>query len=188
MNTVQTAKSTLQKGFTLIELLVVLGILGILATALVATIDPFEQLKKANDANVKNAAVELANASLRYYTTHNAMPWHDPAVGGYSTCGTVSVISGSVDGAVNQGDGLTCINGLVADGELKTQFSTATTITSKLYLNGTAGQSVSVCYKPDSKSQQRDINTAYTENGAAGTTCKSFTPAGATDCYWCATL
>ena len=52
--TAQTNISKLQKGFTLIELLVVLGILGILATALVATIDPFEQLKKASDANVKN--------------------------------------------------------------------------------------------------------------------------------------
>ena len=44
-------------GFTLIELLVVIGILGILAAALVATIDPFEQLKKADDAKIKNIAV-----------------------------------------------------------------------------------------------------------------------------------
>src|SRR3970040_449139 len=63
------------QGFTLIELLVVIGILGILAAALVATIDPFEQLNKANDANSKNAAVEYLNANIRYYTTHNAMPW-----------------------------------------------------------------------------------------------------------------
>src|SRR5260221_10989419 len=63
------------KGFTLIELLVVIGILGILASALVATIDPFEQLNKAQDANIKNVAVEFLNANIRYYTTHNAMPW-----------------------------------------------------------------------------------------------------------------
>src|SRR4051812_6427183 len=74
-------------GFTLIELLVVIGILGILASALVATIDPFEQLKKANDSNRKNVAVEFLNATLRYYTTHNALPWDTVANGG-ANCNT----------------------------------------------------------------------------------------------------
>src|SRR6185503_6667683 len=68
-------KTQSSKGFTLIELLVVIGILGILATALVATIDPFEQLKKADDANVKNTAVEFTDANIRFYTTHNALAW-----------------------------------------------------------------------------------------------------------------
>ena len=71
-----------QKGFTLIELLVVIGILGVLATALVTTIDPFEQLRKAQDANVKNALVEYVNANLRYYTTHNNLPWGVTAASG----------------------------------------------------------------------------------------------------------
>ena len=62
-------------GFTLIELLVVIGILGVLAAALIATIDPFEQIKKAQDSNTKNAAVEFNDALLRYYATHNAFPW-----------------------------------------------------------------------------------------------------------------
>ena len=190
MNTVQTTKSTLQKGFTLIELLVVLGILGILATALVATIDPFEQLKKASDANIKNAAVEVANSALRYFTTHNAMPWHTVANGGVASCGTVGGTITPSSAATNMslaGSGLECLTGLINDGELKQQFTTATTITTKLFLTGTIGNDVKVCYKPDSKSQQRDVNTAYTFTGAAGTDCKS-TTGGATDCYWCATL
>src|SRR5450830_1024428 len=66
-----------KKGFTLIELLVVIGILGILAAALVATIDPVEQLNKATDANVKNTVVEYITANIRYFTTHQAMPWAD---------------------------------------------------------------------------------------------------------------
>jgi prepilin-type N-terminal cleavage/methylation domain-containing protein len=75
------------KGFTLIELLVVIGILGVLAAALVATIDPFEQLKKATDANVKNTAVEFIDANIRYFTTHNAMPWvNDPSCAGSNRC------------------------------------------------------------------------------------------------------
>src|SRR3990167_10859576 len=64
-----------QSGFTLIELLVVIGILGILVTALVATINPFEQIKKGDDAVLKNVAAEFQTATLRYYTTHGALPW-----------------------------------------------------------------------------------------------------------------
>ena len=142
-----------QAGFTLIELLVVLGILGILATALVATIDPFEQLKKANDSNVKNAAVELVNASLRYYTTHNDMPW---GTGGVTNCGTAGVISGAV---VNSGAGLACVNGLITDGELKDEFTAATSITALIYITGDTtnpSNHSTACYMPQSKSQQRD--------------------------------
>jgi prepilin-type N-terminal cleavage/methylation domain-containing protein len=174
------------KGFTLIELLVVLGILGILATALVATIDPFEQLKKANDSNVKNAAVELINASLRYYTTHNDMPW---GTAGVTNCGTAGVISGAV---IASGNGLNCVNGLITDGELKDEFTAATSITASVYVTGDTTQPsnhATACYQPQSKSQQRDANTIYTS--AAGsttnnTTCKA--KGGNANCYWCATL
>src|SRR6476619_6900438 len=75
-------KKSSSRGFTLIELLVVIGILGIMAAALVATIDPFEQLKKANDSDLQNEAVEFAGANVRYYTTHNALPWWTVANGG----------------------------------------------------------------------------------------------------------
>ena len=198
--TAQTNISKLQKGFTLIELLVVLGILGILATALVATIDPFEQLKKASDANVKNAAVELAEGSLRYYTTHNAMPWHPAANGGVAGCGGAGTGGITPQSATNQsvavsGHGLECVNGLISDGELKQEFTTATTITTKLYLIGAASDdatnpnSVKVCYQPQSKSQQRDVNTTYNYAGAdqsAANTCNS--DGGTTNCYWCAKL
>ena len=175
-----------QAGFTLIELLVVLGILGILATALVATIDPFEQLKKANDSNVKNAAVELVNASLRYYTTHNDMPW---GTGGVTNCGTAGVISGAV---VNSGAGLACVNGLITDGELKDEFTAATSITALIYITGDTtnpSNHSTACYMPQSKSQQRDANTIYTSGAGSttnNTTCKS--KGGNANCYWCATL
>lgn len=186
MITARSTISKLSKGFTLIELLVVLGILGILATALVATIDPFEQLKKANDSNVKNSAVELVNASLRYYTTHNDMPWG--TTNGVTSCGTTGAISAAV---INTGGGLTCVNGLITDGELKQQFTSATSITGSIYLNGTSGatsNTVTACYQPQSKSQQKDVNTKFNNDGTTATagSCKS--AGGATNCYWCATL
>jgi len=68
---------------------------GILAAALIATIDPFEQLNKAQDANVKNTLTEFINANIRYYTTHSALPWNDAnnsnAVGCTNLAGGVMV-------------------------------------------------------------------------------------------------
>lgn len=192
MITARSTKSTFQKGsacrqagFTLIELLVVLGILGILATALVATIDPFEQLKKASDANIKNSSVELVNASLRYYTTHNGLPWHTVANNGIANCGDVN---GAINSAIDVAPGATCVTGLIDDGELQTQFSSTTSITKEITLVGTASNTIRACYKPQSKSQQKDINTKYLAPGdaSANATCKS--QGGAVDCYWCAIL
>lgn len=181
-----------QKGFTLIELLVVIGILGILATALVTTIDPFEQLKKAQDANVKNALVEYVEANLRYYTTHNNLPWGSSVAGkhacpgatdtGFALAGTDNNLSNTVVGTGLAG----CIDTLIDDGELKSQFSNATGITKEI-ISGGSSNTVTACYKPQSKSQQRDTNTQYGANGAVTTTCKSM-PSGVNDCYWCTEL
>jgi prepilin-type N-terminal cleavage/methylation domain-containing protein len=178
----QGFRKTLNKGFTLIELLVVIGILGILAAALVATIDPFEQLNKANDANSKNAAVEFLNANIRYYTTHNAMPWDTTG----SDC-----LSGTTDlAAINLTSGAmysTCIPALVSEGELKAAFTTATSILGNLYANET-GDNITMCYKPKSKSQQRDANTRYNQDGTAHATCTGgpSNPTGpSATCYWC---
>ena len=73
------------KAFTLIELLIVIGVLGILAAGLLAAVDPFEQLKKARDANNRNAVIELHNAYTRYYATHGNLPW-DYVAGASAAC------------------------------------------------------------------------------------------------------
>src|SRR3990167_265507 len=80
----------LSQGFTLIELLIVIGVLGILASGLLAAVDPFEQLKKARDANNRNAAVETLNAMTRYYATHGYLPWWSGAT--IATCGTAATV------------------------------------------------------------------------------------------------
>lgn len=172
----------ISKGFTLIELLVVIGILGILATALIATIDPFEQLKKTNDANKKNAAVEVANAALRYYTSHSKMPWHS---GGVTNCsaGTAAVALAASDGTVDE-----CIQGLIDDGELKAQFGDAEFVQS-LYLRGSAtANSVSVCFVPESKSLYRDEASSYTQSGGDNSAACPWDGTGTNSCYWCAVL
>lgn len=171
---------TLRKnaGFTLIELLVVIGILGVLAAALIATIDPFEQLKKAQDTNVKNTTVEFVNASIRYYTTHNVLPWSDTTVVGCS--GGTNPTAMTLGGAAATG----CLNALVTDGELKPGFTTVTSILNQIVISGTTN-GVTACFDPQSKSQDRDLNTKYNSVGVATTGCVSQTAGGIITCYWC---
>ena len=156
-------------GFTLIELLVVIGILGVLAAALIATIDPFEQLKKSQDASTKNTLVEFVDANVRYYATHNIMPW---VSGGVTNCATSST-------SLAAASGLNCISGLIADGELKGSFSQATSILSNIRYFGdpSSNPGVTACFLPLSKSQKKDPNTIYNASGVS---------VGASGTYWCA--
>lgn len=176
-----SARKTSSKGFTLIELLVVIGILGILAAALIATIDPFEQLKKANDANIKNTSVEYVDAGIRFFTTHNQMMWEYD-----STCNGGSAPTSATLGSAGE---LGCLTDLVNDGEIKAAFTTATGILSSIIITG-GTDSVTACFLPTSKSGQRDQNARYTASGTLASPANSClgasSPAsGATACYWC---
>ncbi len=170
-----------QAGFTLIELLVVIGILGVLASALVATIDPFEQLNKAQDSNLKNASIEFLNANIRYFTTHNAMPWDTVADGGSACYASTDINSVALTSLP------TCMATLVSEGEIKQGFTTFSGLP-KLLVSEPNPQTdrqndIVVCFKPVSKSQQKIAETKYDEYGETGVNCKS--SGGTADCYWC---
>lgn len=181
--------SQASKGFTLIELLVVIGILGILASALVATIDPFEQLKKAQDANVKNTIAEYLNANIRYYTTHSAMPWNDIS-NTYQTACLSSAPGGAypftatstLTTAPSLGSMTPCLQALIGDGELKASFTNVTNVLSSIYVSGSTN-SVTACFIPASKSQRNDPNTKWIESGSA--TQNGCPSATASNCFWC---
>lgn len=175
-------------GFTLIELLVVIGILGILASALVATIDPFEQLNKAQDANLKNVTVEFLNANIRYYTTHNALPWDLVANGGADCRNGQATPDNPSQIALNTIN--TCLTTLVSEGEIKQGFTSFTGL-NKIFLTEPNPQTnnnneMVACFMPQSRSQQKDPNTKYTISGALAAVdfCKS-DPPGTNNCYWC---
>lgn len=195
-----------QKGFTLIELLVVIGILGILATGLLATIDPLEQFRKGSDSNERTTALELVNAFTRYYAVHNTFPW-DSAANGGAACGqgiptpgtwTAAVQTSAVTGnsAFNLGTP-GCLAQLVTEGELKTSFPAQYQILNKLWVADTTSgtsKSVTVCFHPDSKSDQAKPTTnfvgtttgpTYSGAGLQTTNTPTTTCTGATVCYEC---
>lgn len=181
--------------FTLIELLIVIGVLGILAAGLMAAVDPFEQLKKARDANNRNAVIELHNAFTRYYATHGGLPWDDTAAITYGTgaC-AVALFGGSRVGSsvqLSNAGMQDCILALEGDGELKAGFVNAvgTAQADKLYINSENTTSVSVCFPPEGKGLWRDTSTKYdlTAQDQSAGSCgpqKPVTPDNT--CFFCA--
>ncbi len=166
----------LSKGFTLIELLIVIGVLGILAAGLLAAVDPFEQLKKARDANNRNASVEVLNAMTRYYATHGYLPWQ-ALVGTIATCDNAVFddVSGSEAGyphavvkVAGGANAVTTVNDcitdtLLDDGELKAGFFSGLSTT--LYLGSGSKTAVIVCYSPEGKALRNDtVATAWSVN------------------------
>lgn len=172
------------KGFTLIELLVVIGILGILASALIATIDPFEQLKKANDANRKNILVEYLNADVRYYTTHTQFPWNDAT--NYVACYNGGTAPASAPlGGTGSTQMTNCIKALTDENELKQAFGSSTVLPDLFVTYNSGTNEIIGCFKPESKSQQKDINTKFNRDGTENTVKDCTSSAATNGCYWC---
>ena len=172
-----------KKGFTLIELLIVIALLGALAVGLLAALDPFEQLKKGTDTGVRNTVSEVQEAIIRYYALKNMMPWCASA----DACGGVTDPS---ETDLSTAPMASAISNLTSTGELKADFNTLAGQTlGKIFVTGdSTNNTVSVCFKPDSKAFKCDANTKYNQNGSlhTGTTCTdAATCASTTDCYWC---
>lgn len=181
--------------FTLIELLIVIGVLGILAAGLMAAVDPFEQLKKARDANNRNAVIELHNGFTRYYATHGGLPWDDTAAATFGSRGcVVGLFGGSRVGtsANLTNAGLAdCILALEGDGELKTGFVAAvgTAQAAKLYVNSENTTSVAVCFPPEGKGLWKDSSTKYdlTAQDQSAGACGPAKPVSPDNtCFFCA--
>lgn len=182
-------KNIYKKAFTLIELLIVIALLGALAVGLLAALDPFEQLKKGTDTGVRNTVSEYQGSIIRYYSLKNQMPW----------C-TNSDCTATVLGWVDDSDTMTLdsapmelvTDAIIDTGELKSDFeslATDATLSKITVFGNNTDSTVTVCYKPASKSFTNDPNTKFDpsngeENGNGGTCVADPDPATNT-CLWC---
>jgi len=151
-----------QSAFTLMELLIVIGVLGILAAGLLAAIDPFEQLKKARDANNRNASIELMNGFTRYYATHGEFPWNlvDVNAGCDAAAVPADTIPGPMAGGVVELQTIIpCVEALESDGELKADFSN--NVKTDIYVSSEDSSSIRVCFSPEGKALRNDVFTKW---------------------------
>lgn len=163
------------KGFTLIELLIVIALLGALAVGLLAALDPFEQLKKGTDTGTQNTVSEIQGAIIRYFSIKTNMPWCPTGVG---------CPADPTGNPLSEDPMKTALTEIISTGELKSDFaSLAANNLNKIFVTGSQTNStVTVCYKPTSKSFIANPNTKFTKDGAD--TCGTADPTHAT-CYWC---
>lgn len=163
------------KGFTLIELLIVIALLGALAVGLLAALDPFEQLKKGTDTGTQNTVSEVQGAIIRYFAIKTNMPWCPTGAGCPADPAGTALSAEPMAASITE---------IVSTGELKADFvSLAANNLSKIFVTGSqVGSTVTVCYKPTSKSFIANPNTKFTKEGVD--TCGTTDPTHAT-CYWC---
>lgn len=153
-------------GFTLMELLIVIGVLGILAAGLLAAIDPFEQLKKARDANNRNASVELLNGFTRYYASHGEFPWNLPGVNANCDSAAGDTVPGSISGGVVELQDIdACVDSIEADGELKVDFND--NVKTDIYVSSEDDTDIAVCFAPEGKALRNDTLTKWLFDGTS---------------------
>lgn len=173
-----------QTGFTLMELLIVIGVLGILASGLLAAIDPFEQLKKARDANNRNASIELLGAFTRYYATHGEFPWNLETPIDCDGDGTADKPKELATDSLEINEMPACITALESDGELKSDF--VKNVKAKVYVASDPSDKTDlhVCFAPEGKALRTDALTRWHVDAASPYNIVEDTDGGATaaDC------
>lgn len=192
-----------QLAFTMIELLIVIAILGILAVAVLAAINPVEQINRGRDTGSRSDAEQLLSAIDRFYAYKGYYPWttnpnNDSALPWRGVAGdaTISFTGGSIDAWPDDNLVTPCYvldkiaNGntdgsCVGTNEVKRSFVDKVTKTDYnhlyVYFSGDAGDSLYVCFKPQSGAMQEEAAARCVDTSGSGLPA-DFQPAAADVC------
>ncbi|MBU1034036.1 type II secretion system GspH family protein [Patescibacteria group bacterium] len=179
-----------QLAFTMIELLIVIAILGILAVAVLAAINPIEQINRGRDTGSRSDAEQLLSAIDRFYAYKGYYPWvsnpnNDAALvfRGVSLDTSITVDGGSIDAWADDSVDTPCYvldkiaNGntagtCVGTNEVKRSFvdKVIKTDYNHLYVfySGDPGESLYVCFKPQSGAMQEEAATRCIDEAGSG--------------------
>jgi len=169
-----------QLAFTMIELLIVIAILGILAVAVLAAINPVEQINRGRDTGTRSDAEQLLSAVDRFYAYKGYYPWQVSPNDGNDAQAWMAV--DSVAGWTDQGVTTECnvldklANGDDAncDGTNEVKRSFVTKITEDdynylyVYTRGQSGDSVYVCFEPQSEGFRDEASERCTDDQGSG--------------------
>jgi len=179
-----------QLAFTMIELLIVIAILGILAVAVLAAINPIEQINRGRDTGSRSDAEQLLSAIDRFYAYKGYYPWvsnpnNDAALvfRGVSLDTSITVDGGSIGAWADDSVDTPCYvldkiaNGntagtCVGTNEVKRSFvdKIIKTDYNHLYVfySGDPGESLYVCFKPQSGAMQEEAATRCVDEAGSG--------------------
>lgn len=178
-----------QMAFTMIELLIVIAILGILAVAVLAAINPVEQINRGRDTGSRSDAEQLLSAIDRFYAYKGYYPWvtnpnNDSALPWRGVAGdaTISFTGGTIEAWGDDASTPCYVLDKIANGnadescvgtnEVKRSFIDKITKTDYnhlyVYFSGEAGDSLYVCFKPQSGAMQEEAATRCGDTSGSG--------------------
>lgn len=141
----------------MIELLIVIAVLGVLAVAVLSAINPIEQINRGRDTGSRSDAEQLLSGTDRYNAVQQLWPWQTTTLSADAVAWeTVDTVTDDDSPAV------LILNKLSAGGteELKLGFINRVSDPAYndlyMYYNGTPGDSVYVCFLPQSSSFSTD--------------------------------
>jgi len=177
-----------QMAFTMIELLIVIAILGILAVAVLAAINPVEQINRGRDTGSRSDAEQLLSAIDRFYAYKGYYPWtsnpnNESALTWRGVAGstTIDYAGGSIEAWPDDVESAPCYvldkiasgnedGSCVGTNEVKSSFIDKITKSDYnhlyVYFSGDAGDSLYVCFKPQSGAMQEEAAARCGEEGA----------------------
>lgn len=160
------------KGFTMIELLIVIAVLGILAIAVLAAINPIEQINRGRDTGSRSDAEQLLSAIDRYNASQMVWPWQctalsNSAISSWQIVDNTWMQTGATDCTTSCKvlDKLSVSTDPNCPGteEIKQAFVNRIVDPRyndlNIYFRGTAGDSVYVCFNPQSGSFRDEAKT-----------------------------